>query len=61
MGLSVRYSVLLFLFSCCQAMLVRAGSCHSVRSPVSELHCGYPMVPGRTGASEQTWSNHRGA
>jgi len=56
-GLRVRCSVRLFCLSCCQAMLARAGSCHSVRSPASAPCCGYRVVPGCTGASEQPWSN----
>jgi hypothetical protein len=30
-----------------------------VRSAVQAPRCGYRMLPGRTGASEQTWSKHR--
>jgi hypothetical protein len=43
-----------FFLSCCQTMPARAGSCHSVRSPVSAARFGYRMLPARTGASEQT-------
>ena len=57
-GLRVRCFVRLFSLNCCQAMVARAGSCHSVRSPVSEARCGCRMLPGRTGTSEQTWSKH---
>jgi hypothetical protein len=38
-------------------MLTRAGSCRSVRPPVSAARCGYRLVPGRTGTSEQPSSN----
>jgi hypothetical protein len=58
-GLRARYSVRLFSLSCCQTILARAGSCHFVRPPVSAARCGYRMLPERTGASEQPWSNHR--
>jgi hypothetical protein len=58
-GLRVRCFVRLFSFSCCQTILARARSCHSVRLPASAPLCGYRVAPGRTGASEQTWSKHR--
>jgi hypothetical protein len=58
-GLRVRCSVRLFFLNCYQTMLARAGSCHFVQSPASVLCCGYRVVPGCTGASEQTWSKHR--
>jgi putative transposase len=38
-----------------------AGSCHFVRCSEPAARCGYRVLPGRTGASEQPWSNHRSA
>jgi len=35
------------------------ASCRSARLPVSAAGCGYRVLPGRTGTSEQTWSKHR--
>jgi AbiV family abortive infection protein len=40
-------------------MPVTAGTCHSVRPPVSAAGCGYRVLPGRTGTSERTWSERR--
>jgi hypothetical protein len=58
-GLRVSCFVRLFSLNCCQIMLGRAVSCHSVRLPACAPRCGYRVVPDRTGASEQTWSKHR--
>jgi integrase len=55
----IKSFIRLFPLSCCQIMLARAGSCHFVRSPESVERCGCQVLPGRTGASEQTWSKHR--
>ena len=41
-----------------RAVPVHAATCRSVRSPVSAAGCGYRVLPGRTGTSEQTWSKH---
>ena len=53
------FFVRFFWLKCCLALSENAAACRLVRLPGLARFPGYRIMPGRTGASEQTTSKHR--